>query len=173
MEVRRGVRRLATSRRTRRRRTRPSQESGRTFTRQVDELPPPDVLAEIDAKVDMQKLEETLMEEGLTKFADPQKALLEADRREAGGAEGGVGSESPTDRGRVGSSVRETPVGVEPTSSRFAGGRPAVRLQRRECPRQESNLAFDLRRVACLRHTPGTPDRHPAARRVRTNPDLL
>jgi transaldolase len=53
------------------------QKSGRTFTRQVDQLPPPEVVAEIDAKVDMKKLEETLMEEGLKKFADPQKALLQ------------------------------------------------------------------------------------------------
>jgi transaldolase len=52
------------------------QMSGRTFTRAVDQLPPPEVLAEIAAKVDMGKLEETLMEEGLKKFADPQKALL-------------------------------------------------------------------------------------------------
>jgi transaldolase len=52
------------------------QESGRTFTRHVDKLPPPEVLAEIDAKVDMKHLEETLMREGLEKFADPQKALL-------------------------------------------------------------------------------------------------
>lgn len=52
------------------------QESGRTFTRQVDKLPPPEVLAEIDRKVDMQKLEEVLMSEGIKKFADPQKALL-------------------------------------------------------------------------------------------------
>jgi len=52
------------------------QESGQTFTRQVDQLPPAEVLAEIDAKVDMKKLETTLMEEGLAKFADPQKALL-------------------------------------------------------------------------------------------------
>jgi transaldolase len=52
------------------------QESGRTFTRQVDKMPPPDVLAEIDAKVDMERLESTLMEEGLKKFADPQHALL-------------------------------------------------------------------------------------------------
>ncbi|HZU39156.1 MAG TPA: transaldolase family protein [Gemmataceae bacterium] len=52
------------------------QASGRTFTRHVDELPPADVLAEIDEKVDMQKLEETLMGEGVKKFADPQKALL-------------------------------------------------------------------------------------------------
>ena len=34
------------------------------------------MLDEIDRKVDMRKLEETLMEEGLAKFADPQKALL-------------------------------------------------------------------------------------------------
>jgi transaldolase len=52
------------------------QKSGRTFTRKVDQLPPPEVLAEIDAKVDWDKLEATLMEEGLKKFADPQKALL-------------------------------------------------------------------------------------------------
>src|SRR5207253_8959592 len=52
------------------------QESGRTMTRHVDELPPADVLAEIDKKVDVKKLEETLMREGLAKFADPQKALI-------------------------------------------------------------------------------------------------
>ena len=61
------------------------QASGRTFTRQVDRLPPPEVLAEIDRLVDIQKLEETLMEEGIKKFADPQKALLAliAERRRA------------------------------------------------------------------------------------------
>jgi transaldolase len=52
------------------------QESGRLFTRQVDKMPPPEVLKEIDEKVNMKHLEETLMEEGLKKFADPQKALL-------------------------------------------------------------------------------------------------
>jgi len=51
-------------------------KSGRTITRHIDELPPPEVLAEIDAKVNMQHLEETLMREGVAKFADPQKALL-------------------------------------------------------------------------------------------------
>ncbi len=50
--------------------------SGRTITRQVDQFPPEAVLGEIDAKVDMTKLEETLMREGLEKFADPQKALM-------------------------------------------------------------------------------------------------
>jgi transaldolase len=52
------------------------QKSGRIFTRKVDQLPPPEVLKEIDAKVNMQHLEETLMHEGLIKFADPQHALL-------------------------------------------------------------------------------------------------
>ena len=52
------------------------QASGRTITRQVDKPLPPDVVAEIERLVDMQKLEETLMEEGIKKFADPQKALL-------------------------------------------------------------------------------------------------
>jgi transaldolase len=50
--------------------------SGRTFTAHVHEMPPAAVVAEIEAKVDMAKLEEVLMAEGLTKFADPQKALL-------------------------------------------------------------------------------------------------
>jgi transaldolase len=59
------------------------QASGQTFTRQVDKMLPPEVVKEIEAKVDMKKLEETLMEEGLKKFADPQKALLKliADKR--------------------------------------------------------------------------------------------
>jgi transaldolase len=50
--------------------------SGRTFTRQVDQLPPQAVLDEIAREVDMAKLEAVLMEEGIKKFADPQKALL-------------------------------------------------------------------------------------------------
>lgn len=50
--------------------------SGRAFTRRVDELPPQKVLDEIATKVDMAHLETTLMDEGIQKFADPQKALL-------------------------------------------------------------------------------------------------
>ena len=42
----------------------------------VDDLPSADVLAEIDREVDMEQLEQTLMDEGLKKFADPQKGLL-------------------------------------------------------------------------------------------------
>jgi transaldolase len=52
------------------------QASGRLITRHIDEMPPKPVLDEIDAKVNMQHLEETLMHEGVQKFADPQKALL-------------------------------------------------------------------------------------------------
>jgi len=61
------------------------QTEGLTFKRTVDQLPPQAVLDDIDAKVDFQKMEETLMEEGLAKFADPQKALLAliADKRES------------------------------------------------------------------------------------------
>jgi transaldolase len=46
------------------------------FTRQVDRLPPANVTEEIDRLVDMDKLESTLMAEGIAKFANPQKALL-------------------------------------------------------------------------------------------------
>ena len=60
------------------------QASGRTITRQVDKLPPAEVLAEIDKKVNIQHMEETLMREGLAKFADPHKGLLKliAQKRE-------------------------------------------------------------------------------------------
>lgn len=50
--------------------------TGKTFTRQVDQMPDAKILAEIEKEVDFIKMEEFLMEEGLKKFADPQKALL-------------------------------------------------------------------------------------------------
>ncbi|MEX0774706.1 MAG: transaldolase family protein [Phycisphaeraceae bacterium] len=49
---------------------------GKTYHRTVDQLPPKAVLEEIDQEVDMRKLEKTLLEEGIRKFADPQKELL-------------------------------------------------------------------------------------------------
>jgi len=52
------------------------ERSGRTIMRHVDELPDSAVLAEIDRLVDIRKLEETLMDEGISKFAEPFKALL-------------------------------------------------------------------------------------------------
>ncbi len=51
-------------------------KSSLTFTRQVDQLPPQEILDEIAAKVDLQEMERVLMEEGIKKFADPQKDLL-------------------------------------------------------------------------------------------------
>ena len=52
------------------------QKSGHLFSRQIDRLPDAAVLADIDAKVDIAHMENTLMSEGIEKFADPQKALL-------------------------------------------------------------------------------------------------
>ncbi|WP_020472061.1 transaldolase family protein [Zavarzinella formosa] len=52
------------------------QASGQILTKQVDKLPADAIVKEIQEKVDMAKLEQTLMSEGLMKFADPQKALL-------------------------------------------------------------------------------------------------
>jgi transaldolase len=52
------------------------ERSGLAFVRQVDKLPPAEVLAEIDREVNVEHLEATLMSEGIKKFADPQKALL-------------------------------------------------------------------------------------------------
>src|SRR5262245_2713297 len=62
------------------------QASGRNFQRQVDQLPPKAVLDEIGRKVDIGRLEEVLMREGLAKCADPQTALIKliaAKRKEA------------------------------------------------------------------------------------------
>ena len=58
-------------------------KSGVDFVSKVAELPSAELLAEIDAKVDMQQMEQVLMEEGIKKFADPQKALLELIRAHA------------------------------------------------------------------------------------------
>jgi transaldolase len=59
------------------------QASGKTFSKSIANMPSKDVLAEIDVKVDVAKMESILMEEGLKKFADPQKGLLKlvAERR--------------------------------------------------------------------------------------------
>jgi transaldolase len=63
-------------------------QTAHAFTRQVDQLPPREVLDEIAQKVDIAKLEAVLMDEGLKKFADPQKALLKliGEKRKALGA---------------------------------------------------------------------------------------
>lgn len=60
-------------------------KSGQTFTRQVDQMPSAEVLTEIANHVDVKRMEHVLMEEGIAKFADPQKALLKtiAEKRAA------------------------------------------------------------------------------------------
>jgi transaldolase len=60
-------------------------QAGLVFTRQVDQLPPKSVLQKIDDVIDFEHLEETLMADGLRKFAEPQKGLLQviAEKREA------------------------------------------------------------------------------------------
>lgn len=50
---------------------------GKSYTSQIEQMPSAEVLAEIDRVVDQAKMETTLMEEGLAKFADPHKKLLE------------------------------------------------------------------------------------------------
>jgi transaldolase len=51
-------------------------ESSETFTKLVDKLPSEAILAELDRVIDIHKVESGLMEEGLAKFATPQKQLL-------------------------------------------------------------------------------------------------
>jgi transaldolase len=52
------------------------EQLGKTYQRTVDRFPPEEVQREIDAKVDFERMEAVLMEEGLKKFADPQKELI-------------------------------------------------------------------------------------------------
>lgn len=51
--------------------------AGKTFARTIDQFPPEAIQREIDAKVDFARMERVLMAEGVVKFADPQKALLQ------------------------------------------------------------------------------------------------
>ena len=70
------------------------QKSGRTFTRQVDKLPPTDVLDEIDAKVDMQEAGRDADGGGAAEVRRPAEGAAEADRVQAGGAEGEVSAKT-------------------------------------------------------------------------------
>ncbi len=58
---------------------------GKSYAANATDLPPQEVVDEINQKVDMKKLEETLMREGTAKFADPHKKLLASikEKREA------------------------------------------------------------------------------------------
>ena len=59
-------------------------QSGLTFHRTVDDMPSETIQDEIDAKVDMNKMHDTLMEEGVAKFVKPQRALLELIKQKRG-----------------------------------------------------------------------------------------
>lgn len=61
------------------------EQSNKTYPRRVDRMPPQAVIDEIERKVDPAKMEASLMEEGLAKFADPFKKLLAtiAEKRKA------------------------------------------------------------------------------------------
>ena len=63
---------------------------GKVFTRTVDQMPPQEILDEIDQKVDYPKMEDVLLREGIVKFAEPHKALLNliAEKRSALAATG-------------------------------------------------------------------------------------
>jgi transaldolase len=52
------------------------EKSRKSYTRHIDQMPSPSIVNEIDRKVDMALLERVLMEEGIRKFAEPQRALL-------------------------------------------------------------------------------------------------
>ena len=61
------------------------EKSQKPYTRQIEKMPPASIVSEIDRKVDMEVLERLLMEEGIRKFAEPQKSLLQliAEKRAA------------------------------------------------------------------------------------------
>jgi len=67
------------------------EKSPKTYTRHIDQMPSPEILGEIDRTVDMAALERGLMEEGIEKFVEPQRALLRliAQKRAAQLARGG------------------------------------------------------------------------------------
>ena len=56
----------------------------KTYSKNIDKMPPQNVLDDIDKKVDVKKLEDTLMDEGTAKFADPHKALLKLIKEKRG-----------------------------------------------------------------------------------------
>jgi len=52
------------------------EQRDKAYTRQIERMPPPAVLDEIDRKVEMRELERVLLSEGAKKFVEPQQALL-------------------------------------------------------------------------------------------------
>jgi transaldolase len=70
------------------------EKSPKIYIRHIDQMPAPSIVSEIDRKVDMVNLERVLMAEGIEKFVELQKTLLEhiANKRASLLAGGPVGS---------------------------------------------------------------------------------
>lgn len=51
--------------------------SGHIVSKSIDLMPVESIIKDIDEKVDFQKMEDVLMSEGLSKFAEPQKGLIQ------------------------------------------------------------------------------------------------
>ena len=83
VEVRRGAGPAAISRRNPPATNEAVEASGRVFHRRVGQLPPAEVLAEIDGKVDVSRLEDQLMREGGGQVRRPAEGAAGADRPEA------------------------------------------------------------------------------------------
>lgn len=62
-----------------------TQASGQVLSSQIGDMPSAEILSEIEEKVDVDQLQATLMEQGISKFADPHKGLLSliAEKRDA------------------------------------------------------------------------------------------
>ena len=58
--------------------------SGQSFTRQVDQMISESLAKELDAAVDVEDMETTLMEQGVAKFVAPQKQLLQTIQEKRG-----------------------------------------------------------------------------------------
>jgi transaldolase len=53
------------------------EKSQKAYVRHIDQMPAPSTVHEIDAEIDMKTLEHVLLEEGIEKFATPQRALID------------------------------------------------------------------------------------------------
>jgi len=53
------------------------ERSKKIYSRHIDQMPPQDIVNEIDSKLNIAEMEHLLMEEGIAKFAQPQRAMLQ------------------------------------------------------------------------------------------------
>jgi transaldolase len=53
------------------------ERSTKVYSRRIDHMPPQDIINEIDSKLNVGAMEQHLMKEGIAKFAEPQRAMLQ------------------------------------------------------------------------------------------------